>query len=347
MISSQGYAGFSADTQLQPHTFTRREVGEEDVLIRIKYCGVCHSDIHSVRGEWGRAHYPMVPGHEIIGVIEKIGSRVSRHGIGDVVGVGCMVNSCGRCHECLAHHQQFCTDGVIYTYNSVEKDGNITQGGYANNIVVDQKFVLSIPSHLSQAQAAPLLCAGITTYSPLRHWNIQPQDKVGIVGLGGLGHMAVKFARAMGAEVIVLTTSPHKVEDAKRLGAHEALVSSETKSLLKHQNSFDFILDTVSAPHPLDMYLNLLKREKTLCMVGLSPSPHAIHSFSLVSQKNLSGSLIGGIEETQEMLNFCGQHGITSDIELINIQQINEAYERVLRGDVKYRFVIDLNSSFP
>ncbi len=347
MITSYGYAGFSADSPLQSYTFTRRDVGENDVLIRIEYCGICHSDIHHVRNEWHGATYPMVPGHEIIGVVEKVGTQVSRHRVGDTVGVGCMVNSCGHCHECLDHQEQFCIQGTTYTYNSVDTDGQTTKGGYSNNIVVDEKFVLSIPSSLNKAQAAPLLCAGITTYSPLKHWNIQAQDKVGIVGLGGLGHMAVKIANAMGAYVVVFTTSPHKISDAKRLGAHEVIVSSDIKNLTKHQNSFDFILDTVSAAHDLDMYLNLLKRQKTLCMVGLSPKSHTVQSFNLIRQKNLSGSLIGGLQETQEMLNFCGQHQISSDIELIHINQINQAYERMLKGEVKYRFVIDLGLGFP
>lgn len=346
MITSQGYAGFSADSPLQSYTFTRRDVGANDVLIRIEYCGICHSDIHHVRNEWRAATYPMVPGHEIIGIVEKVGTQVSRHRVGDTVGVGCLVNSCGHCNECLGHQEQFCIQGATYTYNSVDTDGQTTKGGYSNNIVVDEKFVLSIPPWLNKAEAAPLLCAGITTYSPLKHWNIQAQDKVGIVGLGGLGHMAVKIANAMGAYVVVFTTSPHKIADAKRLGAHEVIVSSDVKNLATHQNSFDFILDTVSAPHNLDLYLSLLKHQKTLCMVGLSPQSHTVRSFSLIEQKNLTGSLIGGLQETQEMLDFCGQHQITSDIELIHINQINHAYERMLKGDVKYRFVIDLGLGF-
>ena len=342
MILSKGYAGFSPDTPLKPYAFTRRDVGEHDVLIRIEYCGICHSDIHSVRNEWQGARYPLVPGHEIVGIVEKIGPSVSRHHVGDTVGVGCMVNSCGHCHECLDHHEQFCATGTTYTYNSIDLDGETTKGGYSNNIVVNEKFVLSIPKHLDKAKSAPLLCAGITTYSPLKYWGIQPNDNVGVVGLGGLGHMAVKIAHALGAHVIVLTTSPEKVADAKRLGADEVLISSETTTLTPYQNSFDFILDTVSVPHDLSLYLSLLKRKKTLCMVGLSPHSHWIDSFSLISQKSLSGSLIGGIQETQEMLDFCGKHTITSEIELIDITMVNQAYERILNGDVRYRFVIDM-----
>lgn len=344
MIDSKGYAGFSCDTPLKPYDFTRRELGSLDILIRIEYCGICHSDIHSVRNEWQGAHYPLVPGHEIIGVVEAVGTQVSQHHIGDTVGVGCLVNACGQCQECTDHHEQYCLKKAVYTYNSIDVDGTVTQGGYANNIVVHENFVLSIPENLDKAKAAPLLCAGITTYSPLKYWNIKPQDKVGIVGLGGLGHMAVKIAHALGAYVVVFTTSPEKMEDAKRLGADDVLISSEKKNLTAHQNSFDFILDTVSAPHDLDLYLGLLKRNKALCMVGLSPTPQMANAFSLISQKILTGSLIGGLSETQEMLNFCSQHNISADIELIPIEQVNTAYERILKGDVKYRFVIDLKT---
>lgn len=342
MIHSKGYAGFSCNTPLKPYAFSRRELKEHDVFIRIEYCGICHSDIHSVRNEWQGAHYPLVPGHEIIGTVEAIGSKVSRYHVGDTVGVGCMVNACGQCKECTEHQQQHCQKSTIYTYNSVDVDGTITQGGYANNIVVNENFVLSIPHNLDKARAAPLLCAGITTYSPLKYWHIQPKDKVGVIGLGGLGHMAVKIAHALGAHVVVLTTSPQKISDAKALGANEVIVTSEKNALNAHQNSFDFILDTVSAPHDIDLYLGLLKRKKALCMVGLSPTPQMVNVFSLVSQKILTGSLIGGIKETQEMLNFCSEKNISADIELIPPSQINTAYERILKGDVRYRFVIDL-----
>jgi uncharacterized zinc-type alcohol dehydrogenase-like protein len=345
MIKSKGYAGFDSKTPLKPYHFERREVGEFDILIKIKYCGVCHSDIHTVRNEWGGAKYPLVPGHEIIGVVEQVGTGVSKHQVGDTVGVGCMVNSCGHCDECRLHMEQFCHEGAIFTYNTLESDGKTTKGGYSDNIVVNEQFVLSVPSHLNLAQAAPLLCAGITTYSPLKHWNIKAGDKVGIIGLGGLGHMAVKFAHAFGAQVVVFTTSQKKISDALSMGAHEVVLSTHREEMLKHNNSFDFILDTVSAPHDVNAYMALLKYEKTLCMVGVSPTPHQIASSSLfMGRKNLSGSLIGGIAETQEMLNFCGEHQITSTIEMISITEINEAYSRILKSDVNYRFVIDMAS---
>jgi uncharacterized zinc-type alcohol dehydrogenase-like protein len=345
MIKSKGYAGFNSDTPLKLHHFERREVGDFDILIKIKYCGVCHSDIHTVRNEWGGAKYPLVPGHEIIGVVERIGPQVTNHQVGDTVGVGCMVNSCGHCHECALHMEQFCDEGATFTYNTVEADGETTKGGYSDNIVVHEQFVLSVPAHLNLAQAAPLLCAGITTYSPLKHWNIKAGDKVGIIGLGGLGHMAVKFAHAFGAHVVVFTTSEKKISDALSMGAHDVVLSTNRQEMLKHSNSFDFILDTVSAPHDVNAYMALLKHEKTLCMVGISPTPHQIASSSLfMGRKNLSGSLIGGIAETQEMLDFCGQHQITCTIEMISIKDINEAYTRMLKSDVKYRFVIDMAS---
>jgi len=345
MIKSKGYAGFDAKTPLKLYHFERRETGDFDVLIKIKYCGVCHSDIHSVRNEWGGATYPLVPGHEIVGVVEHIGQQVTKHRVGDIVGVGCMVNSCGHCHECNVHMEQFCHEGATFTYNTLEADGKTTKGGYSDNIVVNERFVLSIPSHLNLAETAPLLCAGITTYSPLKHWNVKPLDKVGIIGLGGLGHMAVKFAHAFGAHVVVFTTSEKKIDDALSLGADEVVLSTRSDEMLKHANSFDFILDTVSAPHDVNAYLALLKYEKTLCMVGVSPTPHQIASSSLfMGRKNLSGSLIGGIAETQEMLNFCGKHQITCTIEMIAINHINEAYTRMLNSDVKYRFVIDMAS---
>lgn len=345
MTKTKGYAGFSADTPLRLYEFNRRELGDHDVLISIKYCGICHSDIHSVRNEWGGANYPLVPGHEIVGIVEKIGSKVSRYELGDLVGVGCMVDSCGHCQPCTAHNEQRCERGATLTYNSPQPDGQTTKGGYSDNIVVHENFVLSIPDNLNPAAAAPLLCAGITTYSPLKHWKVGQSDKVGIVGLGGLGHMAVKFARAMGAQVIVFTTSPEKRETALKMGAHAVVVSTQANEMKQHIDSFDFILDTVSHPHDLNPYINLLKVQKTLCLLGISPQPHHFSSMGLVvGQKNISGSLIGGIVETQEMLNYCGQHQIECDIELIPIQQINAAYERVIKSDVRYRFVIDMKS---
>lgn len=345
MIKTKSYAGMSADTPLKFYEFNRRALGEHDVHIKIKYCGICHSDIHSVRNEWKGAVYPLVPGHEIVGVVEAVGAKVSRYKPGAIVGVGCMVGSCGVCQPCKDHKEQRCDQGAVFTYNSVEEDGQTTKGGYSDNIVVSEKFVLAMPENINLAAAAPLLCAGITTYSPLKHWKIGASDKVGVIGLGGLGHMAVKLASSMGAEVVVFTTSPDKKDAALKMGAHSVVFSHQAETMQLHLNTFDFILDTVSAPHDVNVYLALLKPEKTLCMLGISPEPHQIASGSLVfGQKNLSGSLIGGIAETQEMLDYCGKHQIECDIELIPIQTINEAYERVLRGDVAYRFVIDMES---
>lgn len=345
MIKSKGYAGFDATSPLKPYEFERRDLGENDVLVKIQYCGICHSDIHSVRNEWGGASYPLVPGHEIAGVVEKVGSKVKAHKVGDVVAVGCMVNSCGKCDSCKEDLEQFCTNGMMQTYNSIDVDGQRTKGGYSNNIVVNEKFVLKVPKNLNLEGVAPLLCAGITTYSPLRHWKIGKGHKVGVVGLGGLGHMAVKFASSFGAHVVVFTTSPSKKEDALKMGANEVVISKNKDEMKKVANSFDFIIDTVSAPHNVGDYLALLKKNGTLCMVGASPDPHAITSSSLIfGRKSMSGSLIGGIAETQEMLDYCGKHNITCDIEMIPIQKVNEAFERVLKSDVKYRFVIDMQT---
>lgn len=345
MIKSKGYAGFDATSPLRHYEFERRELGPFDVHIEIKYCGVCHSDIHTVRNEWGGAKYPLVPGHEIVGIVKEVGANVRRYKEGSLVGVGCMVNACGTCDCCKDNTEQFCTQGTTFTYNSLENDANITKGGYSNNIVVNEKFVLNIPTNLDLAKIAPLLCAGITTYSPLKHWNIGKNDKVGVIGLGGLGHMAVKLARSLGANVVLFTTSPQKKEDALKMGAHEVVLSKNAQEMNQQLNSFDFILDTVSAPHDVNAYLALLKNGKTLCMLGVSPTPHQIASSALIfGRKNLSGSLIGGIAETQEMLDYCGKNNITCEIELIPIQDINKAYERVLQSDVKYRFVIDMKS---
>jgi uncharacterized zinc-type alcohol dehydrogenase-like protein len=327
--------------------FARRDTGPLDVQIEIQYCGVCHSDLHTARNEWHNTVYPVVPGHEIIGKVMKVGNAVTRFKVGDTVGVGCMVDSCQRCSSCSEGLEQYCENGFVATYNGEEMHaGGMTFGGYSNNIVVTEKFVLRIPDNLDPAAAAPLLCAGITTYSPLRHWKVGKGYKVGIVGLGGLGHMGVKLARAMGAHVVLFTTSPNKKEDALRLGANEVVISKDAEQMQQHANSFDFILNTVAAPHSLDAFLALLKRDGTMTLVGAPSEPHpSPQVFHLVmKRRQLAGSLIGGIAETQEMLDFCAEHNIVSDIEMIPIQQINDAYERMLKSDVKYRFVIDMAS---
>lgn len=344
MTTTKAYAGYDAVSPLKPYSFDRREVGESDVQIDIQYCGVCHSDIHTVRNEWGGAKYPLVPGHEIVGTVKKVGNKVKKFKAGDVVGVGCMVGSCGDCESCTKNLEQFCQRG-IFTYNTTQDDGITTKGGYSDNIVVNEKFVLKVPTNLKLEEVAPLLCAGITTYSPMMHWKISKNQKVGVIGLGGLGHMSVKFAKALGAHVVVFTRSSSKVADAMKMGANEVVISTNQDEMKKHANSFHFIIDTVSAPHDVNSYLALLKLEGTLCMVGVSPDPHQVKSSSLIfGRRNLSGSLIGGIAETQEMLDFCGKNNISCDIEMIPIQKINEAYERILKSDVKYRFVIDMQS---
>ncbi len=314
--------------------------------IEILFCGVCHSDLHTVRNEWGGTTYPCVPGHEIVGRVTKVGGEVKKFKEGDLAAVGCMVDSDRTCANCRDHLEQFCESGATFTYNSADKHtGGVTYGGYSTSIVVDEAFVLRISDKLDLAATAPLLCAGITTYSPLRKWKVSKGQKVGVVGLGGLGHMAVKFGAAFGAEVVLFTTSPGKTEDAKRLGADEVVVSRNEEEMKKHANSFDFIIDTVSAKHDLNTYMSLLKRDGVLTLVGVPPEPVPLEAFSLIAPRRiLTGSLIGGIPETQEMLDFCAEHGITSDIELISIDQINEAYERMLKSDVKYRFVINMAS---
>jgi uncharacterized zinc-type alcohol dehydrogenase-like protein len=343
MTASRGYAAQTAKAPLAPFTFERRTPGPNDIQIAIAFCGVCHSDLHQVRDEWGGAIFPMVPGHEIVGRVTAVGSDVKKFAVGDLAGVGCLVDSCGTCDNCTDGEEQYCTTGAIFTYNSRDAQGEPTYGGYANDIVVDESFALTIPPALDLAGVAPLLCAGITTYSPLRHWQVKAGQKVGVVGLGGLGHMALKFAKAFGAHVVQFTTSPGKIEDAKRLGADEVVLSSKPAEMKKHANSFDFILDTVSAPHDIMQFLGLLKRNGTMTLVGVPEKPPVVHPFVLIGgRRSLAGSLIGGIAETQEMLDFCGQHGITADIELIAMKDINGAYERMLKGDVKYRFVIDL-----
>jgi uncharacterized zinc-type alcohol dehydrogenase-like protein len=345
MIKTNSYAGYEANTDLKFYAFDRREVGDLDVHIDIKYCGVCHSDIHTVRNEWGGAVYPLVPGHEIVGTVKQVGIKVKKIKVGDLVGVGCMVDYCCHCESCQNNEEKFCQKGCTFTYNSREADGNTTKGGYSDNIVVNEKFVLKIPTTLKLENVAPLLCAGITTYSPLKRWKIGKNHKVGVIGLGGLGHLAVKLASSMGAHVVVFTSTPNKREDALKFGAHEVVISSNSNEMDQHAGSFNFILDTISAPHDVAAYLAMLKIGGTLCMLGISPDPHLIPSSALIrGRKCLSGSLIGGIAETQEMLDYCGQHNITCDIELIPIQAINEAYQRVLEGDVKYRFVIDMKS---
>lgn len=346
MFKTIGYAAHTHNTPLVPFTFERRLPIAEDVQIDILFCGVCHSDIHQTRDEWGNATFPMVPGHEIVGIVSAVGSAVNQFKIGDRVGVGCMVGACGQCPDCHDHLQQYCNQAE-FTYNSPDKySGGSNYGGYSKHIVVNQHFVLRIADNLDLASAAPLLCAGITTYSPLKHWQVGAGDKVGVVGLGGLGHMAVKFARAMGAYVVLFTTSPSKIEDAKRLGAHEVVISNNPEAMQAHAGSFNFILNTVAAPHNLDAYTVLLKRDGTLCLVGVPDQPHPSPAIGnlIFKRRHIAGSLIGGIQETQEMLDFCAQHGIVSDIEIIPMQDINKAYERVLKSDVKYRFVIDLAS---
>ena len=343
-LSTAAYAVHSATTPLEAWKLERREPGDGDVLIDILFCGVCHSDIHFARNEWGFSTYPLVPGHEIVGKVVRVGSGVSKWKEGDTVGVGCMVESCRTCDACKAGDEQYCEAGSTFTYNGTDKDGSTTYGGYSTQIVVNQDFVVRIPDGLPLDAAAPLLCAGITTYSPLRHFGVKAGTKVGIVGLGGLGHMAVKIAHAMGAHVTVLSHSAGKEADALRLGADAFIVTGEPEVFEKHANTFDFILDTVSAQHDLGPYLGLLRTDGRMVLVGL-PDASPLGAFPLVfKRRSLSGSLIGGIRETQEMLDFCAEHGITCDIETIQMSQINEAYERMMRSDVRYRFVIDMAS---
>jgi len=347
MTETKAYAAYSATTPLAPYSFERREPGPKDVQIDILFCGVCHSDLHTVRSEWEGTVYPMVPGHEIVGRVSRVGAEVSKFKAGDLVAVGCLVDSCQHCASCAEGLEQYCENGFTGTYGGVEKEtGQPTRGGYSDKIVVTEEFVLRVPEGLDPAAAAPLLCAGITTWSPLRHWKVGPGQKVGVVGLGGLGHMAVKLAHALGAHVVLFTTSPGKTEDARRLGADEVVLSRDPEEVAKHTNSFHFIIDTVAAPHSLDTYLTLLKRDGALVLVGAPGEPHPSPGVMnlIMGRRSLAGSLIGGIAETQEVLDFCAEHGIASDVEIIPIQQINEAYERMLKGDVKYRFVIDMAS---
>ena len=348
MYNAKAYSATSSTSPLGSSVIARRDPTEQDVQIEILFCGICHSDLHTARNEWAEVMptvYPCVPGHEIIGRVTKIGSGVTKFKTGDLVGVGCLVDSDGTCPECKAGLEQFCP-GMVLTYNSPDKHlGGVTYGGYSDSIVVNEHFVLSVPSNLDLAGAAPLLCAGITTYSPLRHWGVAKGKKVGIVGLGGLGHMGVKFAHALGAHTVVFTTSPNKTEDALRLGADEVVVSRDANAMQKHFGSFDFILDAVSADHDINAFINLLSRDGNLTMVGAPEKPLSFNSFGLLfRRRSISGSIIGSIAETQEMLDFCGDHNITSDVEVIPIQKLNEAYERMLKSDVKYRFSIDMAS---
>jgi alcohol dehydrogenase (NADP+) len=344
-LPTSGYATAGPSAKLEPFLFERREPGPYDVLIDILYCGVCHSDIHQARDEWGGSTFPMVPGHEIVGTVVRMGDKVGKWKVGDIVGVGCFVDSCRECEACKAGEEQYCDRRLSATYNGLEQDGKTpTYGGYSTRITVDGNYVVRIPEDIPLERAAPLLCAGITSYSPLRHFGVSAGDNVAVVGLGGLGHMAVKLAKAMGAKVTVLSHSPGKREDALRLGADDFIATSDASAFEKNAGRFDFILDTVSAQHDYNAYLNLLRRDGTMMLVGL-PDPTPLSAGPLISRRRrLAGSMIGGIRETQEMLDFCAEHGVASDVEVIPIQQINEAYERMMRSDVHYRFVIDLAS---
>jgi len=346
MLQTRGYATSGPTAELAPFDFERREVGPADVLIEILYCGVCHSDIHQARNEWENSTYPMVPGHEIVGRVARVGSAVTRFREGDVVGVGCFVDSCRRCASCRAGEEQFCETHLVLTYNGTESDQQTpTFGGYSTQIVVDESYALRIPDGLDPAGAAPLLCAGITTYSPLRQYEVGPGQKVGVVGLGGLGHMAVKLAASMGARVTVFSTSPSKERDALALGADDFVVTRDPQNLVPLASQYDLILDAVSAPHDLNAYLGLLRRDGVLVLVGAPEKPLEVSAFSLImARRRLAGSLIGGIRETQEMLDYCAEHNITADVEVIPVGQVNEAYERAVRGEVKYRFVLDMKT---
>lgn len=345
-MKSHGYAAQNSTAALAPFQFERREPGPHDIVIDILYCGVCHSDIHQARDEWGGSIYPMVPGHEIVGRVSQVGNEVKKFKVGDIAGVGCLVDSCRKCDSCQEGYQQFCAQGASVTYNGYEQDKKTpTFGGYSNNIVVDESFALSVSPKLDLVRVAPLLCAGITTYSPLKQWKVQKGQKVGVIGLGGLGHMAIKFAHAFGAHVVLFTTSANKVEDGKKLGANEVVISKDPAAMAAHANSFDFILDTVSGNHEINPYITLLKRDGALVFVGLPiESPKLNIGSLIIPRRKIAGSLIGGLPETQEMLDFCAEHNILSDVEIIPIQKINEAYERMLKSDVKYRFVIDMQS---
>ncbi len=345
MIPVKSYAAMSAGAPLVPFSFERCDPGPRDVAIEILYCGICHSDIHSVRDEWGRGHYPMVPGHEIVGRVSRIGKDVLRFKPGNLVGVGCFVDSCRSCPPCKDGQENYCEHGPLFTYNAADKNGEHTRGGYSSHIVVDEHYVLRIPNSLAADRAAPLLCAGITTYSPLKHWKIGRGHRLGVVGLGGLGHMAVKLGVAFGADVAVLSTSPGKRADALGLGAKDFVLTTDHAELGKREGRFDFIVNTVSASHNMDALLNLLRRDGTMILVGAPGEPVPFSPFSLImARKNMAGSLIGGIKETQEMLDYCAKEAVLPEVEVLPVSRVNEAYERVLRGDVRYRFVLDMKT---
>ena len=345
MTATKAYAVQNATDTLAPFGIERKDVGPHDVQIEILFCGVCHSDIHQVRNEWGNSIYPMVPGHEIVGRVTKVGDSVTKFKEGDLAGVGCFVDSCRTCPSCHAGLEQYCETAMVATYNGMDKEGKPTYGGYSSQIVVDESYTLTISDKLDLARVAPLLCAGITTYSPIMEWKMGKGHKIGVIGLGGLGHMAVKFAVAMGAEVTLLSTSPSKEADAKNLGAHNFALTSNAEGMAKYANYFNFIIDTVSAVHDVAAYMQLLTLDGTMVMLGVPPEAPQIHAFNFImKRRRLAGSLIGGIKETQDMLDYCAEHNIMSDVEIIPIQQINEAYERMLKSDVRYRFVIDMAS---
>lgn len=346
MSEIKAYAAQSATSKMEPLNIERRNVTEDDVAIEILYCGICHSDIHTVRNDWKNAKYPSVPGHEIVGRVTNTGKNANNFVEGELVGVGCMVDSCQHCSACEENLEQYCENGATFTYNSKDKHlGGHTFGGYSETIVVDRKFVLKVPENLDLKAVAPLLCAGITTWSPLKHWNVKKGDKVGVIGLGGLGHMGVKFAHAMGAQVVIITTSPSKKNDAEALGAQEVLISKDPDQMAEHTGTFDFLLNTIPVGHDMNPYIALLKRDATMVLVGAIEPLDPIHGGALIGgRKRIAGSVIGGIRETQEMLDFCGEHNIVSDVEMIDMQNVNEAYERVIKADVKYRFVIDMKS---
>lgn len=346
MTKISSFAAQSATSKLEPFTIERRMVGENDVKIDIKYCGICHSDLHNAKNDWGHTTYPVVPGHEIIGTVVEVGKNVTKFKVKDTVGVGCLVGSCKHCSSCKDNLEQYCENGFVATYGSKDPiDGTMTYGGYSENIVVDKDFVLSIPNNLDVKAAAPLLCAGITLWSPLKQWNVKKGDLVGIIGLGGLGHMGVKLAHAMGAKVVMITTSEEKGKDAKALGADEVLLSTNPEDLKKYNSKFDLLINTIPVKHQMDPYVALLKRDATMVLVGAVEPLDPVHGGQLIfKRRRIAGSLIGGLKETQEMLDFCGKHNIVSDVEVINIQDINTAYERMLKNDVKYRFVIDMAS---
>jgi uncharacterized zinc-type alcohol dehydrogenase-like protein len=346
MPASKGYGTLNAQSPLAPYNFSRREPGPTEIVVDTLFCGVCHSDLHMVRNEWGGSVYPLVPGHEIVGRVTAVGSAVSKFKVGGIAAIGVIVDSCRKCAPCKRSEENYCDEGPTLTYAAKDRvDGSTTMGGYSSNYVVDERFAHHVPANLDLAGVAPLLCAGITTYSPLRHWKVGPGMKVGIVGLGGLGHMALKFAHSLGAHVVQFTTNIRKKEDAERLGADEVVPSRDADAMKAHTNSFDFILDCAAAPHAVDPYTALLKQDSTMCLVGLPEQPPAVSIFNLITRRvSVAGSMIGGMTETQSMLDYCGQHNITADVEVIPIQKVNEAFERMIKQDVKYRFVIDMSS---